>query len=135
MISLGLIYGIGLTLIGLKIGIVIGLLGGLLSIVPYLGSFFVLLTASVTALVQFGYWQILFWVLGVFIIGQILESYILTPWFVGERIGLHPVVVIFSIMAFGSLFGFFGILAALPAAALMKVFLIFIQDRYDLLNR
>lgn len=132
MIALCFIYGIGLTLIGLQVGPIIGVLGGLLSIVPFLGSVFVVVASSITALVQFHTWQPLLWVFAVYLVGQITESYVLTPHFVGSRIGLHPVAVIFSVMAGGALFGFFGILVALPAAALIKVLLRFIHQRYRL---
>ncbi|RDI45157.1 AI-2E family transporter [Aquicella lusitana] len=130
MLSLCFIYGIGLTLIGLQVGLIIGIVGGLLSIVPYLGSFFVVITASIAALVQYGDWHAVLWVLAVFAVGQTIESYFLTPYLVGERIGLHPVAVIFSVMAGGTLFDFFGVLVALPAAALIKVLFRFIRHQY-----
>jgi len=134
MLGLAIIYGLGLTLIGLRVGIIIGLIGGLLSIVPYLGSAFVVLGASIAALVQFGTWHSLIGVAAVFIIGQIIESYILTPYLVGERIGLHPVTVIFAVMAGGTLFGFFGVLLALPVAAVLKVLLRYFIKHYHLLG-
>ncbi len=130
MISLSFIYGIGLTLIGLKAGLIIGLVGGLLSIVPYLGATFVLVVASLSALVQFSTLHSVLLVLLVFLIGQGLEGYVLIPNLIGKRMGLHPVVVIFAIMAGGTLFGFFGILLALPAAAVIKVLLRFVNRRY-----
>ncbi|OGT36930.1 MAG: hypothetical protein A3F11_09130 [Gammaproteobacteria bacterium RIFCSPHIGHO2_12_FULL_37_14] len=130
MLGLCLIYGIGLSLIGLRVGLMLGIIGGILSIVPYLGSIFVLISASISALVQFGYWQAVFWVWGVFLIGQIIESYILTPYLIGGRIGLHPVAVIFAIMAGGTLFGFFGVLLALPLAAVLMVLIRFANKQY-----
>ncbi len=132
MLALCFIYGVGLTIVGLHVGMVVGLIGGLLSIIPYLGSIFVLVTASMVSLIQFGDWHPLIGVLIVYLIGQAIEGYVLTPYLVGERIGLHPVMVIFSIMAFGTLFGFFGVLVALPVAAVIKVLLCFIQRRYQL---
>ncbi|HLB42861.1 MAG TPA: AI-2E family transporter [Gammaproteobacteria bacterium] len=123
MLLLCLIYGVGLTLVGLQVGLMLGIIGGILSVVPYLGSIFVVVSASIVALVQFGDWASLFWVWGIFIIGQIIEGYVLTPYLIGKRIGLHPVAVIFAIMAGGSLFGFFGILLALPVAAVLMVLL------------
>lgn len=130
MLCLGLIYATGLSLVGLKLGLTIGLIGGLLSIVPYLGSFFVLTSAVIAALVQMGSYQAVLEVLIVFLTGQIIEGYFLTPYFVGGRIGLHPVAVIFSIMAGGTLFGFFGVLLALPVAAvLMACFRFFRSNR------
>lgn len=134
MLSLCFIYGIGLSLVGLKVGLIIGVIGGLLSIVPYLGSTFVLVTACITGLVQFGDWHELLWIIGVFLIGQALEGYVLTPNLVGNRIGLHPVAVIFAIMAGGSLFGFFGVLLALPMAAVIMVLLHFVSKRYHASN-
>ncbi len=127
MTSLCIIYGIGLTMTGLKVGLMIGLIGGLLSIVPYLGSFFVVIASTITGLVQFHDWHNLLWIWLVFLIGQAIESYILTPYLVGERIGLHPVVVIFAILAGGALFGFFGVLLALPVAAVLKVFGMYVK--------
>lgn len=126
MLCLALIYGFGLTIAGLKLGLMIGLIGGLLSIVPYLGSTFVLVASTIAALVQFGAHESVIGVWIVFIIGQVIEGYILTPYLVGKRIGLHPVAVIFAIMAGGTLFGFFGVLLALPiAAVLMATFRFF----------
>src|SRR3990167_6072957 len=130
MLGLCLIYGIGLSLIGLRVGLILGIIGGILSVVPYLGSIFVVISASIMALVQFGYWQSLFWVWGVFIIGQALESYVLTPYLIGDRIGLHPVAVIFAIMAGGALFGFVGVLLALPVAGGFIVFVRFFLQQY-----
>ncbi len=134
MLGLCLIYSIGLMTIGLKLGLIIGLIGGILSIVPYLGSAFVLIGASIAALVQFGEMNALIGVLIVFLIGQTIEGYILTPYLVGERIGLHPVAVIFAIMAGGTLFGFFGILLALPAAAVIMVLLRHLNHRYNVVK-
>jgi predicted PurR-regulated permease PerM len=129
MLALCLIYSIGLFAVGLELGIIIGILGGLLSIVPYLGSTFVIVAASIAAVVQFGAWQPLSWVVLVFLIGQSVEGFVLTPYLIGERIGLHPVAVIFAILAGGSLFGFFGVLLALPAAAVIMVLLRFLHQR------
>jgi predicted PurR-regulated permease PerM len=130
MLSLMIIYSLGLTIAGLNVGLTIGVFGGLLSIVPYLGSTFVIVSALVTALVQFGTWNAIIAVVVVFAIGQILEGYVLVPYLVGRRIGFHPVAVIFSILAGGTLFGFFGVLAALPVAAVIKVLLQFIREKH-----
>ncbi|MBX3708766.1 MAG: AI-2E family transporter [Gammaproteobacteria bacterium] len=130
MLCLGLIYGIGLSIVGLRLGLIIGLIGGLLSIVPYLGSLFVVIAASITAFLQTGTYESILYVLIVFVIGQAIEGYILTPYLIGERIGLHPVAVIFSIMAGGTLFGFFGILLALPVAAVLMAIARFFSQRY-----
>lgn len=130
MLCLCAIYGIGLTIVGLQVGLMIGVIGGLLSIVPYLGSSFVLVASILTSLVEFGTWESLIGVITVFLIGQALEGYILTPNLVGNRIGLHPVAVIFAIMAGGSLFGFFGVLLALPVAAVIMVLIRDLNGRY-----
>lgn len=130
MLALAAVYAIGLTLTGLSLGMALGMIGGLLSIVPYLGSIFVVVSASVAAMVQFGTWQSVAWVVFVFLIGQGLEGYVLTPLLVGNRIGLHPVAVIFSVMAGGALFGFFGVLLALPAAAVIMVLLRYTRTKY-----
>ena len=129
MLSLMIIYGVGLTLAGLNVGFTVGLTGGLLSIVPYLGSTFVLVTSSIMAYVQYGSIQAIIGVLIVFVIGQSLEGYVLTPFLIGKRIGLHPVVVIFAILAGGTLCGFFGVLIALPVTAVIKVLLRFALRR------
>lgn len=130
MLALSIIYSVGLMTTGLNLGLFIGLIGGVLSIVPYLGSSFVLFTSVIAALVQYGDWHSVFPVIIVFLIGQGLEGYVLTPYLVGERIGLHPVAVIFAILAGGTLFGFFGVLLALPVAAVIKVLLNYMRRNY-----
>jgi predicted PurR-regulated permease PerM len=130
MISLGIVYAVGLTLAGVDLGILIGLVAGLVSFVPYLGAAIGLTAAVIATLVQHGDWLHLLLVLGVFAVGQTLESFLLTPWLVGDRIGLHPVAVIFAIMAGGQLFGFLGVLLALPAAAVAMVLLRYAHARY-----
>lgn len=129
MLVLAIVYGVGLSLTGLRLGLALGLIGGLLSIVPYLGSIFIVVSASVAALVQYGDWHPVIWVLLVYAIGQILEGYVLTPYLIGGRIGLHPVAVIFSVMAGGALFGFFGVLLALPVAAVIMVLLRYARSK------
>lgn len=131
MLSLGVIYSIGLSLIGLRIGIMIGLLVGLASIVPYLGLIIGIMIASIAAYIQFGTWESVSLVLLVFAIGQLSESMFLTPKLVGHRIGLHPVAVIFAVLTGGMLFGFFGVLLALPVAAIIMVMLRFVNQRYQ----
>lgn len=121
MLSLSLFYSLGLWMAGLHYALLIGLLAGLLSFVPYLGVIIGVSLAVVAGLFQFDSVSAL-WPIGVvFAVGQLLESFLLTPFLVGDRIGLHPVTVIFAIAAFGQLFGFFGILLALPAAAIVMV--------------
>lgn len=123
MLVMGLVYGLGLMLVGLESGFAIGMVAGLLVFVPYLGAFTGLLLATMAALLQFGTWQGLLAVWAVFAAGQFLESFIITPKIVGDRIGLSPFWVIFALMAFGSLFGFVGMLLALPLAAVTLVLL------------
>jgi len=130
MLALALIYSAGLALIGLKLALLIGLLAGLLSIVPYLGSIIGIAAALIAAAVQFGDWLHLLLAAAVFMVGQMLEGMVLTPWLVGDRIGMHPVAVIFAVMAGGILFGFLGVLLALPVAAVAMVLLRFAHATY-----
>lgn len=130
MLSLGIYYAIGLTIVGLQIGLIIGLVIGLVSIVPYLGIILGITVASIAAYVQFGTFNHVLLVWLVFAIGQSLESTVLTPKLVGSRIGLHPVAVIFAVLAGGTLFGFFGVLLALPVASVIMVLLRFINQQY-----
>lgn len=131
MLSLGVVYAVGLQLIGLDLALLIGLLAGLASIVPYLGFILGLGTAAIATVVQFNDWLVpLALVGGVFIVGQLLESMVLIPLLVGDRIGLHPVAVIFAVLAGGQLFGFTGVLLALPIAAVVMVLLRHAHKRY-----
>ena len=130
MVILGIGYAVGLQIVGLDLGILIGLIAGLLTFVPYVGPASLLVLGSIAALVQFGDWQHLVGVLVVFGVGQVIESYWLTPKLVGDRIGLHPMAVIFAVLAGGQLFGFLGMLLALPVAAVTNVLLRYAQERY-----
>ncbi len=121
MLALGIIYSLGLWLVDIEFAFLIGMGAGLLSIVPYLGSIIGLAVAGAAALVQHHDVLHLALVLGVFMIGQTAEGMVLTPKLVGDQIGLHPVAVIFAVLAGGQLFGFLGILLALPAAAALNV--------------
>ncbi len=123
MAALALIYAVGLWIVGLDLALLIGLGAGLVSFVPYLGFIVGILAASLAMLVQTGELLPLIWVAVVFGVGQMAESMLLTPLLVGDRIGLHPVAVIFAIMAGGQLFGFLGVLLALPVAAVLAVLL------------
>jgi len=130
MLALSVIYSVGLGLVGLKFAIAIGVVSGLVSFIPYLGFVFGIGLAALTvALEPNPLWQ-MFGVVATFTIAQLLEGSILTPKLVGDRIGLHPVLIIFAIVAGGQLFGFFGILLALPAAAVLSVMVRFAYDRY-----
>lgn len=121
MAALGTIYTLGLALLGLKLALLVGLVAGLLSFVPYLGTFLGVLMGLLAMVLQDPGWLPLVGVLAVFGVGQLLEGAVLTPLLVGDRIGLHPVAVIFAVMAGGQLFGFVGVLLALPAAAVLAV--------------
>jgi predicted PurR-regulated permease PerM len=130
MLILGAMYGIGLWIVGLDLGLLIGIIAGLFTFVPYLGPTSGIVLGVIAALVQFGDWKHVLGVLIVFGIGQVIESYWLTPKLVGNRIGLHPVAVIFAVLAGGQLFGFLGMLLALPVAAIANVLLRYAHERY-----
>ncbi len=132
MLALGVFYGAGLSLVGLSVGLLIGLVAGLLSFVPYLGFIVGFGGAVIAVLVQYGDWTHLLIVCGVFVVGQLLEGYVLVPKLVGDKIGLHPVAVIFAVLAGGYLFGFLGVLLALPAASVIMVLLRYLLERYRL---
>jgi predicted PurR-regulated permease PerM len=121
MALLAAYYCVALWLAGIPSALSIGVFTGLLIFIPYLGFATGLLLALLVATLQFAGWGPIIAVLIVYGIGQVVESFILTPFLVGERIGLHPLAVIFALMAFGQLFGFFGVLAALPASAALLV--------------
>jgi predicted PurR-regulated permease PerM len=121
MIALGVIYTTGLWFVGLDLALLIGMLAGIVSFVPYLGLVVGILVAGIAAVLQFQGWEPLPWVILVFVVGQLIEGSVLTPRLVGGQIGLHPVAVIFAVMAGGQLYGFFGILLALPVAAVGMV--------------
>ena len=121
MLALALYYAVALSLIGLKLSLVVALVAGLLSFVPYLGFAAGLGTAVVAMLVQDPSFWPLAWVGIIFMVGQLIEGNVLVPLLVGDKIGLHPVAVIFAIMAGGQLLGFTGVLIALPVAAILAV--------------
>ncbi len=130
MLALGCIYSIGLYISGLDLALLIGMSAGLVSFVPYLGSIVGIVAASVAALVQFHDAMHLLPVALVFMVGQALEGMLLTPLLVGDKIGLHPVAVMFAVLVGGQLFGFLGILLALPAASVVMVLLRHAYDIY-----
>lgn len=130
MCTLGAVYGFGLWLVGLQLALLLGVTAGLASLVPYLGFAVGVLASCIAAYAQFGDWSVLLWVLLVFGAGQTLESMVLTPVLVGDRIGLHPVAVIVALMAGGQLAGFVGVVLALPVAAVIAVFLRHALDHY-----
>jgi len=128
---LGTFYAVALTVSGLNFGLLIGLLAGLITFVPYVGSMTGLILGLGVAVAQFWpHWGAILVVLGIFIVGQFAEGNILSPKLVGERVGLHPVWVIFALLAFGYLFGFVGLLVAVPLAATIGVLARFALARY-----
>ncbi|MBB3411438.1 putative PurR-regulated permease PerM [Rhizobium sp. BK316] len=128
---LGIYYAVGLSIVGLNFGLLIGLFAGMISFIPYVGSMVGLVLAIGVAIVQF--WPDYIWivaVLAVFFSGQFLEGNILQPKLVGSSVGLHPVWLMFALFAFGALFGFVGLLIAVPAAAAVGVLVRFALSRY-----
>jgi predicted PurR-regulated permease PerM len=129
-LALGFYYAIALSLSGLEFGLIVGILTGILAFIPYVGFAIGLVMATGLAMLQFGWGLGLVLVLLTYAVGQVLESSFLSPKLVGERVRLHPVWVIFALLAFGSLFGFLGVLIALPAAAVIGVMTRFALSRY-----
>jgi predicted PurR-regulated permease PerM len=128
---LGLWYGIGLSLIGVNFGLLIGIISGFLSFIPYVGSLSGLVLALGVAIVQFlPEWVPIVLTLVVFATGQFLEGNILAPKLVGQSVGLHPVWLMFALFAFGSLFGFVGLLLAVPLAAAIGVLVRYGLEQY-----
>ncbi|MEO1962739.1 MAG: AI-2E family transporter [Cycloclasticus sp.] len=130
MISLAIVYCVGLSMVDLEFALLIGLIAGVVSFVPYLGLIIGLLLACAASVFQLHDASGLLAVLAVFAVAQILESVVLTPILVGDKIGLHPVAVIFAVMAGGQLFGFTGVLLALPVAAVLLVLLRHASEQY-----
>ena len=118
-------YSIGLSLVGIEGAIALGVFTGLMIIIPYIGITLGFTIGVMSVILQFGFGSELVWVLAIFGVGQFLEGFFLTPRLVGERIGLHPVAVLFALIIFGKLFGFFGVLLALPASAVSLVLIQF----------
>ena len=130
MLALAVLYSVGLSISGLEFAIAIGVVSGLVSFVPYLGFVFGISIATLTVVLEPSPLWPMVGVVLTFAIAQMIEGTVLTPKLVGDRIGLHPVLVIFAIAAGGQLFGFFGILLALPAAAVLSVVVRFAYNRY-----
>jgi predicted PurR-regulated permease PerM len=130
MLALGAIYAIGLRLVGLDVGPLIGMIAGLISFIPYLGAILGVVAGVVATFVQFHDWLHVVLVLVVFVFGHVMESYVLVPRLVGHKIGLHPLAVIFAVLAGGELFGFLGVLLALPVASVVNVLLRYGYERY-----
>jgi predicted PurR-regulated permease PerM len=130
MLGVAVIYSVGLSIVGLNTAVLLGVMAGVLTIVPYLGIIVGIVAAGIVALVQFHDWLHVLYVAIVFAVGHGIESMALTPWLVGDRIGLHPVAVIFAILVGGHLFGFIGVLLALPVAAIVMVLLRHLKQHY-----
>ncbi|MGO0791520.1 AI-2E family transporter [Herbaspirillum seropedicae] len=130
MLVLAVYYSVALTAAGFDSALPVGVLTGLLVFIPYVGFGLGLVLAILAAILQFDGAIGLLWVALIYGVGQVLESFILTPKLVGERIGLHPLVVIFALLAFGQLFGFVGVLLALPASAIVSVIALHVRREY-----
>ena len=129
---LGIFYATGLGIVGLNYGLLVGLAAGILSFIPYFGFTSGFIASIIIAVVQF--WPDWIWLaatVAVFMAGQVLEGYILQPYLIGTRVGLHPVWLLFALFAFGLLFGFLGLLVAIPAAAAVNVLIHFAIGRYQ----
>ncbi|MGJ8668318.1 MAG: AI-2E family transporter [Oceanococcus sp.] len=130
MLSLGCLYAAGLWLAGLDLALLVGFAAGIVSFIPYLGPIFGIVSAGIAMLIQTQELLPLLGVAAVFGIGQFLESVWLTPWLVGDKVGLHPVTVIFAVMAGGQLFGFVGVMLALPAASGLAVLVRHLREHW-----
>ena len=131
MALLAVYYSVALRLFGLELALPIGVFTGLAVFVPYVGFGLGLLLATLAGMLQMPPAQALVMVSAVYGVGQLIESFVLTPRLVGERIGLHPLHVIFALMAFGQLFGFVGVLVALPVSAVLLVAIRRLRDQYQ----
>ena len=132
MLLLGVVYAGGLQMIGLEVGLIIGMVAGLASIIPYLGFAVGIIAAVIATMFQFGLdWMQLLLVGVVFMIGQAVEGYILQPFLLGDKIGLSPVAVVFAVLAGAQLAGFLGMLIALPVAAIIVVLLRHARECYE----
>ena len=132
MVLLGIVYAVGLQLVGLEVGLIIGMVAGLCSIIPYLGFGVGIIAAVIACFFQFGLDpKHLLMVLAVFGIGQLIEGYILQPFLLGDKIGLSPVAVVFAVLAGAQLSGFIGMLIALPVAAVIVVLLKHVKEWYE----
>jgi predicted PurR-regulated permease PerM len=130
MFSLAVYYTIALSFAGLQFALPIGILTGLLVFVPYVGFGMGFVLGTLAALLQWNGWPGFFAVLSVYGVGQLLENYVLIPYLVGQRIGLHPLAVIFALLAFAQVFGFVGVLLALPISAALLVGLRHLRASY-----
>ncbi len=130
MLSLSVFYSAGLAFAGLDTALSVGIITGMLAFVPYVGFALGLVLGSFAALLQFHSLGGLLSVWAVFVIGQVIEGYVLTPWLVGDRVGLHPLWVLFAVLAGGALLGFLGVLLAVPVAAVVAVLARHAREHY-----
>ena len=130
MLLLAVLYSVGLWFAGLKFWLPVGVLTGLLVFIPYVGFGLGFVLGVLAALLQWSGWPGFVAVLAVYGVGQLIENYVLIPYLVGDRIGLHPLAVIFALLAFGQLFGFAGVLLALPVSAALLVGLRRLREAY-----
>jgi predicted PurR-regulated permease PerM len=131
ILIMAVFYSAGLSLTGMQGALGLGVFTAIVIIIPYVGIALGLVLAVLSVILQFGFGSELIVVLVIFGIGQVLEGFFLTPRLVGERIGLHPVAVLFALLIFAKLFGFFGVLLALPASAIVLVLIRFAWSLYE----
>ena len=131
-IILGIFYSIGLKLVGLELGLLVGFIAGIISFIPYVGSITGFVIGCILAFAQYGDITHVLYVVGVFMLGQFIEGNFLTPKLVGESVGLHPVWVMFALLAGGVLLGFLGLMLAVPLAAIIGVLVRLAIKRYKL---
>jgi predicted PurR-regulated permease PerM len=129
-VILAVFYGTALTVVGLDFGLIIGLLSGLMSFVPFVGALFGFVTSVGLAMLQFSELSSILLVAGIFVFGQVIEGNVLQPWLVGRQVNLHPVWIIFALLAGGTLFGFLGVLLGVPIAVVINVLIRFALKRY-----
>lgn len=130
VLSLAVIYALGLTLVGLDLGLIVGLVAGLISFIPYLGTISGFVVGVGLAFAQTQDWHLPAMVAGVFLFGQVIEGNLLTPKLVGDRVGLHPVWIMFALLTGAAWFGFLGLLLAVPVAAVLGVLIRFSLRNY-----
>ena len=123
-------YFIGLSLVGIDLALLLAIISGFLVIIPFIGAFISLFLMLVSCYFSYGASVEIVYILVLFVIAHIIESYILTPQIIGDKIGLHPVWIIFSVFAAGSVFGFVGIVFAIPIAGVIKILLFNMIEYY-----
>lgn len=129
-VILGIYYALGLKIVGLELGALIGFIAGLISFIPYVGSITGFVLSMLLSFSQFNDWEHIVAVVGVFLVGQFLEGNFLTPKLVGDKVGLHPVWVMFALLAGGVLLGFLGLMIAVPVAAVVGILIRFVLQKY-----